>query len=276
MMRLEAIGTLIENLDLQKEVSKTTEANTSGLLVNSEPEILESRGSCKLCDGLEWVVSMNDRGMSYAVPCVCRQERLHRQRLRRSGLCGALRLITFACYEEWNIDARRAKAKVMEYTGRFSQIRGEVSNSVALLGAVGAGKTMLGVAALNELMEKGVDVMYVKYRDMIAALKNSVNDREVYDAAMRDYLSVEVLFIDDLFKQMSEADIKYVYAVIGGRYASRAPVILTSEMTILDMIAVDEATGSRIAQMCGAHAHTFEQGKVSLNYRLKPTWNVSL
>ena len=71
---------------------------------------------------------------------------------------------------------------------------------------------------------------------------------------IRQYTDVPVLYIDDLFKAPpTEADKHIAFEILSARYTrdDRA-TILSSERTLGDLIAIDEALAGRIAERCGS------------------------
>ena len=76
-----------------------------------------------------------------------------------------------------------------------------------------------------------------------------------------------VLFIDDLFKGRStDSDKNIMYELINHRYLKRLPMIVSTEKYPKDLLAVDEALGSRIIEMSKGYVVEFKE---SGNYRLR-------
>ena len=65
------------------------------------------------------------------------------------------------------------------YAKNFKSLEKERCNSIMFMGQVGAGKSHLSLAIANELMEDGVGVVYMSYREVITRLKQNIMD-EVY------------------------------------------------------------------------------------------------
>ncbi len=68
------------------------------------------------------------------------------------------------------------------------------------MGQVGSGKTHLCLAICNELMDDGVSVVYMGYREVITSIKQNMMDEVYYNKVMSRYKNARVLLIDDLFK----------------------------------------------------------------------------
>jgi DNA replication protein DnaC len=104
-----------------------------------------------------------------------------------------------------------------------------------------------------------------------------VNDPQ-YNEDIHFYKTVDVLYIDDLFKtgrgvgkkaQMpTEADINLAFEIINSRSIQRKPTIISSESTIYEILNIDEAIGSRINKMCGVYCFNIG-AKNTKNYRME-------
>lgn len=215
---------------------------------------------CKLCKDQEWILDVET---NTAKPCKCREVKRYRRILEASGISQEFQKKTFDNFITKGRPKiiQQAKETAVEYAKNF-----ENEKSIAFIGTVGCGKTHLGAAIANELMGRGIGVLYVNYRDMINKLKQSVTDEENYNREMHKYKNATVLFIDDLFKGLKDADIKYIYEVVNYRYFNNKKLIITSERKALEWLDIDEAIGSRIYEMCKGRIVEFE-GK-GLNYRL--------
>ena len=207
-------------------------------------------------------------GHNVARKCKCWERREYRRLMEASGIGEAFRGVGFEGYEPWNSEAAKARETAMGYVRDFPAIERTRHNSLALIGTVGAGKTMLGICVLNALMAQGVGVLYVPYREMVNTLKQNAMDEAAYYLRLGRYANARVLFVDDLFKGRTEADTKYVYDVVNERYLKNRPMIVTSELSSGQMCGIDEAVGSRIVEMCREHAFHFQLG-IKGNYRMR-------
>jgi DNA replication protein DnaC len=65
-----------------------------------------------------------------------------------------------------------------------------------------------------------------------------------------------VLLVDDLFKgatkdgKINESEMRIMFELINHRYLKQLPILVSSEYSLNKMIDYDDATGSRIAEMC--------------------------
>jgi DNA replication protein DnaC len=173
----------------------------------------------------------------------------------------------FKDYDAYNGQLIIAKESAIHYTKQFNEIRNDKYNSIALLGQPGSGKTHLGSAISNNLMTQGIPVVYALYTELIPKLKQSYMDFENYNKELGRLKNAAVLFLDDLFKEYSDADIKYVFEVVNHRNTKRLPMIISSEKTMNEILNIDVGTGRRILEMC--KNHTVELIGRELNYSLK-------
>ncbi|MFJ7974872.1 ATP-binding protein [Peribacillus sp. NPDC096379] len=158
------------------------------------------------------------------------------------------------------------------YLKRFLAIRTDRANSIALLGQPGSGKTHLLTAIANNLMQrKNISVLYFPYVEGFNDLKDDFEKLATKLARMRQ---VDVLFIDDLFKPLKGEpratiwQIEQMYAVINYRYLNHKPILVSSELTVDEIVNVDEALGTRIYQMCQNYTVAIKGDRNILNYRL--------
>jgi len=219
---------------------------------------------CYKCKDLEFIIENN-----VARDCECRELRIYEKILDNSGVSTAFKNKTFGNYDvkgkaKTITDSKQA---AMDYVKNFNQISNERNHSIALLGQVGAGKTHLAIAIANNLMKKLVAVLYMPYRDTITQLKQFITNEESYQREINKYKTAKVLLIDDLYKgKITDSDHNIMFEIINYRYLKGLPVIISSEKTALQFLDYDEATGSRIIEMCKGRLIEFKG--TELNHRL--------
>ena len=203
-----------------------------------------------------------------AKECECRSLRIAEEKLKASGVSEEFRKKTFDNFNyEKSIEVMEAFMKAKSYSKNFEKIRVTRKNSVMFIGQVGSGKTHLAIAISNVLLDNGIGVIYMPYRDSITNLKQSILDSENYQREISKYKNAQVLLIDDLFKgSVTESDIKIMYEIVNYRYFKNLPIITTSEKTVEDLIKIDEAIGSRLYEMCKNYISKMIGNK--LNYRI--------
>ena len=220
-----------------------------------------SEYKCDKCRDITYIVEDGE-----ARECECKALRDCEDILRRSGISEAFRKKRFD-----NFDFSRDKATMDGYkiaTGyalNFKDKEKDRDNSIMFIGQVGSGKTHLSLAIANELMDSGVGVLYMGYREVITGIKQNIMDEVYYHRVMGKYKNARVLLIDDLFKgKVTESDINIMFELLNFRYFNKLPVIVSCEMDVNRILSVDEAIGSRLVEMCKC---VEVKGK-KLNYRM--------
>lgn len=228
-------------------------------------EYNEKRGNLDEVDGYDCPICNNkghtvvpdfylNRYSQKQVTCKCEKTRRAIRALKRSGLEDVVHEYRFDNYEAVDIWQKNALEMSKRYTENYQD------HWLFIGGASGRGKTHLCTAVAISLLKKGNEVKYMLWRDEARRLKAIVNDPE-YNADIQYYKSVDVLYIDDLFKTgrgsgktaqlPTEADINLAFEIINSRAIQRKPTIISSESTLFDLLQIDEAIGGRIKQRCG-------------------------
>ena len=218
-------------------------------------EETEKSYKCTKCRDMTFILVENE-----ALPCECRALREAEDILKKSGIGKEFRNKRFD-----NFDFSRSMATMEGY--EFLDIENNRCNSVMFLGQVGSGKTHLSMAICNELMDRGISVVYMGYRDAITGIKQNMMDSVYYNKMMNRYKSARVLFIDDLFKgKITDSDVNIMFELINHRYFNNLPVIISSECSVGRLLDVDEALGSRLVEM--TKGRVVETRGKELNYRI--------
>lgn len=165
------------------------------------------------------------------------------------------------------------KNTCLKYYESFNEIRSTRKNSVLLIGQPGSGKTHLLTALSNNLIQKKiVPVMYFPYKDGMNEI--AANNFEKKNQIMERMKEVDVLFIDDLFKPIGgnvavkQWQAEIIFEVVNYRYLNNKPLLASSELSLDELLYVDEATASRIFEMAEDHIQTIERN-ININYRLR-------
>ena len=222
-----------------------------------------SEYKCDKCRDITYIVEDGE-----ARECECKALRDCEDILRRSGVSDAFRKKRFD-----NFDFSRDKATMDGYkiaTGyalNFKDKEKDRDNSIMFIGQVGSGKTHLSLAIANELMDSGVGVLYMGYREVVTGIKQNIMDEVYYNRVMGRYKSCRVLLIDDLFKgSISGSDVNIMFEIINYRYLNGLPVIVSCEKSIDEIMNIDEAIGSRLYEMSCGYVASFSGRR--LNYRM--------
>lgn len=255
---------MLERIRLKQELQNASGISNAQwmeqrtIIENSLPGKL-SGYDCPECKNKGYIVRVEDGKCVYK-ECSCMPKRRALWRINRSGLADLINEYTFDRYqtpEKWQ---EVAKAKAMQY----------LDNPGAwfcISGTPGSGKTHLCTAIASELINKGREVRYMLWRSEAPRLKSLVNDREEYERLMSEYRGAEVLYIDDFFKgTVTDPDKNLAFELLNDRYNSRKTMtIISSEKTIEEILAIDEAIGSRMYE----RSKGFYVKTASENWRLK-------
>lgn len=194
---------------------------------------------CDKCGGVGWIYGTDPDGYTVARRCGCVEAKLSMRRLERLGLkevAESKTLDAYKIFEPWQRNVL-AKAKAYKFDGW-----------VFMGGQTGCGKTHICTALTVNWIKRGHAAEYMLWRQDATRLKKSiVADSEMYNRDMGRYTSTSLLYIDDLFKgKVTEADINLAFELIDARYRAGLLTIISSEKTLDEIVAIDEAIAGRI------------------------------
>lgn len=270
LQKIQTMEYISEPLTQEQREKRNAETfNASSGSLNEQDEY-----NCDICHnkGLIMKAYQQESGLwsTACRECKCMDVRRSIKKMNRSGLKNIIRDYTFskfAVVDPWQQTLKEAaEAYAQKPEGWFF-----------IGGQSGAGKTHLCTAICREFLLAGTSVKYMLWRDDIVKLKNALGEPAQYDALMTEYKTVEVLYIDDLFKtgkgadgakqRPTSADINIAFEILNFRYNNpKLLTIISSECTINDILDIDEATGGRIFEKAKAFSLKPDKAK---NYRLK-------
>lgn len=230
--------------------------------------VSEQEYECLKCKDTGFLYKTNENGYEVAYRCSCYAIRKAQDILQHSGISAEFQKKTFDNFNtKGNFQLSNAKIKAMQYVENFGKTEHNRYNSILFSGQVGAGKTHLGTAICGELMNHGVAVIYMAYRNAVTKIKQNVIDEENYNHELNQYTSAQVLYIDDLLKgRLTETDVNIMYEIVNYRYMNHMPIIISTEKAPNELLAFDEAIGSRLIEMC--RGNIIQMHGKDLNYRL--------
>ena len=181
--------------------------------------------------------------------CECVPLRKAWRAIKRSGLAEEIERCTFETYETPDLWMRELLASARAYTE--SILAGKKGWFLAL-GQSGSGKTHLCTAICGELLRAGKQVQYVSWRNLLIKGKQRFDSEA--GSENTEYIEAlkvtPVLYIDDLFKgKTSEADDALVFELLNDRLIRKLPTLISSELSVEQLLNRDEATGSRMIEM---------------------------
>ena len=228
---------------------------------------------CSICNNKLYVQDLiwdNEKNM-FVVDhrqCECRKVRISLQLIKKSGLERTIRDYTFDKFttkEKWQ---KEIKEKALDF----------VKNGIKqekwfmLSGNSGSGKSHCCTAIVRELLYMAIPCRYMVWDSEITELNAIVND-PIFSTRMNELRKIDVLYIDDLFKPVSlniqptQGELRRAKDLIDYRYRNKLTTIISTEISIEDICAIDEAIGGRIYEMCkDYYIHISGTDK---NYRLR-------
>ena len=268
---MENINMTIQKMNMPEHVKKRMKnfiENQQLKNWNQSEESLENLKKvneyrCTKCRDMTFII-VNDE----AIPYECRALRQAEDILKKSGISEEFRNKRFSNFDyERSMQMVDAYKVATYYLRNFKKFEKERANSIMFMGQVGAGKSHLSFSIANELMDSGVGVVYMSYREVITRIKQNITDEVYYHRIMGRYKNARVLLIDDLFKgKITESDVNIVFELLNFRYFNKLPVIVSCEMDVEGLLDVDEAIGSRLMEMSKGYLVRFSGKK--MNYRM--------
>lgn len=199
------------------------------------------------------------------VYCMCRCEREEQQRRRdeiqqmmRDDRISRLKVNGFdnAEMQAWtfkNDDGKQPKVieAAKKYCEKFEDFKAD-GKGLIFHGGVGTGKTFTAACIANELISNGIPVYMTNFANIVNALQSNYNGRQQY---LEQLNKNDLLIIDDLAAERNtEYMNEIVYNVIDARYRLNLPLIVTTNISMQEMMNVTEISRqriySRVLEMC--------------------------
>lgn len=225
---------------------------------------------CKKCLNRGRIAHPKEDGNLALAECTCMKSRRSIWKMEKSGLKNVIKEMTFEGFyvtEDWQ---ENVKSRAMAYAD-------SLEGWLLFCGQVGSGKTHLCTAVCRRRLLNGDEVRYMPWRDDIAKLKALSLDNEERGTIITDLKTAQILYIDDLFKtgkaadgsdNPTSADVNIAFEIINYRYINHLPTIVSTEKTPQELLAIDEATASRIIERAKANTLNISR-KENRNYRLR-------
>ena len=241
---MESLGTILGGSGTCKPQTWDERRKERMEAANTTPGTLEGY-NCPECGNRGFNLRVDERGCATAVECRCMIRRRSEAQIARSGLAELVKRYTFDAWQDTDLWQRRARELAQGYA------EDPIGWFVAA-GSVGTGKSHLCTAICKQLMERGLAVRYMLWRDVSVQAKAVVNDDEAYSKIVDPLKRIKVLYIDDLFKtgkgqEPTVGDVNLAFEILNARYNDSEKItIISTERSIEELLDIDEAVGSRI------------------------------
>lgn len=216
---------------------------------------------CNMCHNKGWIGVIED-GMFKVAQCICQSKRQTVKTMKDSGLKNTQKL-TFDTFKAYNRYTQLMLETTKEFLNKYPQ------KWLYMGGQSGAGKTHICTAAMNNLLERGIEGYYMSWIADVRKLKNAMMNGEnnLYPQMIDKLKKIPVLYIDDFFKNKpSEYDLGIAMEILNYRYQSELVTIISSELYLEELKKVDQALMGRIYEK--ALAVSIDR-KDDRNYRTK-------
>lgn len=172
----------------------------------------------------------------------------------RSGLSKRMRGYSLANFKPYvSRSAARAVERVEAYLREWEEHR-EAGRGLFFCGEVGAGKTHLAVAVMNELMQrKRVPSLFVTVPELLDNLRGTYNDPgKNLDEWMDVVKNADLLVLDDLGSERPTEWVRErLFVIVNHRYREALPTVFTSNIGPEELPAqLGARTASRVIAMC--------------------------
>ena len=117
---------------------------------------------------------------------------------------------------------------------------------------VGTGKTYIAAALVNDLRKNVLCAMLYTVAGAMDAIRDTFGDQERHSALVRAMRTAPVLVLDDLGKEYTKNDswaATEFYEVVNARWNNALPIIVTSNMTPIELRQTRYVTDREVAIM---------------------------
>lgn len=206
---------------------------------------------CGICNTRK-TCKINVFGKDRVVNCVCKHEaeaREAREAARNQGIVIERNLkagFPQADYEGMTFafdDGKNPEAT--EYARNYAdQFNPKSGMGLLFCGERGAGKTFLSACIANALIYRGYNVLMTNVTKISQVVDATFDQRS---AELNRILSVDLLILDDLGTERgTEYMLEHAFNVVDGRYKANKPMVISSNVTLTDMMEETDLGRGRI------------------------------
>ncbi len=220
-------------LESVKERNKTLLEKRAEImkLAGFEPNYTEIKYECPIC---------GDTGVVEHSMCKCMRKKLVEAGIETSGMSDLIKRQNFSNfsleYYKHSPDSYKRMKAIYDILKRYAEdFDPSRSQSLALFGGTGLGKTHLSSAIAGEVIERGNDVYYTSAANMFSDFEQRrFGTSASFDASgdVQQYFTCDLLIIDDLGSEMiNQFTVSCLYNVVNTRLNRKKPTMLSSNFT---------------------------------------------
>lgn len=242
------------------ERSLTLQAEQDTILAehNIDKDILEPRFTCEKCDDTGYIEKDN---RTEVCDCLLRLmaeiagEQLSTDLPLKESTFASFRLDYYSTEPDSNgkIPFNRM-SNIYNYCVSYADTFNEHSKSILMRGGTGLGKTHLSLAIANEVIKKGVSVIYVSAPEIFSKLEREHFNYRYADQedTFNSLVKCDLLILDDLGTEfVSPFTTSCVYNLFNSRILAGKPTIINTNMQLNELIqAYSQRFVSRLIGSC--------------------------
>ena len=169
----------------------------------------------------------------------------------------------FVANEEWRKDMKDLAIAFLQDGG---------NKWFFICGQSGCGKSLICSIISNSLITVyHRDLVRISWPEYFGRTKRDSRNEDLsktVSESLERVKTCEVLYIDELLKNYTEADLRYYSEIIDYRYTNNLKTIINSEMTLDELFAIDESTISKIIEKSDIYVKVIGKD-IAKNYRLR-------
>ena len=251
----ESLGSILRRIKAQRETEGAEPVHRPVTEAPDQPQT----SSCTACNGRGWLtpsVPVGHTDFGKTQPCVCQQQRLEDDRIRRLRLysnLGHMVRFTFESIDEERVDPANADLFriALEAALAYAQTP---SGWLVFEGPPGSGKTHLAASIANQLITYGRPVLFVSASDLLDELRSGYAPENPmpFSEIFQRVAEAEVLVLDALGSHSTTpwAQEK-LHQLINHRFNGWLPTVVTLSCLLEDLdphlrVRLEDAPDSRV------------------------------
>ncbi len=222
------------------------------------PSVFEPRFQCEKCEDTGYI-ELDNR----TVVCDCFQKLM--AEVAGEQLNASLPLDQCS-FENFSLDYYSEQAdengktpfnrmsQIYNYCREYADTFSPVSRNILMRGATGLGKTHLSLAIANEVIRKGMSVIYVSAPEIFSRLEREhfTYRYDQQEDTFRSLLKCDLLILDDLGTEFStQFSVSCVYNLFNSRLLEGKPMIISTNLSMTELLTTySQRFASRLVGSC--------------------------